>query len=165
VQPLGKSRGTKGDKGDIRPENSNVVFFCFVLADLVTIALCYVNKFSAVPNDERLTQATVLVMLMSAAYSSSDLSELCQPWMAAVMGAISALAFCLVTIGWLEGRRDNLNILPVLMLAVPIQFLISACASGGARIKRENIRLKAQALTTLASLAAATGITIWIVFA
>jgi hypothetical protein len=162
---LGKLQGTKGDKGDIRPENSNVVFFCFVLADLVTIVLCYVNKFSAIPDAGRLIQATVLVLLMSAAYSGSAMGRLCLPCMSAVLGAISALAFCLVTTEGLAGGRDNLNILPVLILAVPIQFLISGFASGGAGIEKENIRLQAQALTTLASLAAAAGITIWIVFA
>jgi hypothetical protein len=132
---------------------------------LVTIALCYVNKFSAIPDAGRLIQAIVLVMLMSAAYSSSNMGRLCLPCMSAVLGALSALAFCLVAVEWHDGGRDNLNILPVLLLAVPIQFLISTCATGGARIGKEKFRLKAQALTTLASLAAAAGITIWIVFA
>jgi len=136
VYPLGKPQGTKGDKGDIRPENSNVVFFCFVLADLVTIALCYVNKFSAIPDAGRLIQAIVLVMLMSAAYSSSNIGRLCLPCMSSVLGALSALTFCLMAIEWHDGGRDNLNILPVLLLAVPIQFLISTYATGGARIKK-----------------------------
>lgn len=149
------------------------VFFSFICSSL--LALLYFNgqAYSAMPEPRLLLACIVVLLLVTAAYTGSCYGRTFLPLITAIMGAVCACGFCMVALGLKERDMSCFYLLPLLLLAVPLQFAMSVSGMRISVLLRRAVNeaplavraeMKAQNVMMLLSAAALAGLTAYIIF-
>lgn len=102
-----------------------VIFFSFVCPSLLVLLYFSGRGFDGLPETGKLLACISVLLLLSAAYTGSFYGTLFLPLSTALLGAVSAAAVCVGAVGIMEKNVGGLCLLLVLVLAVPLQFLMS----------------------------------------
>ena len=165
--PVSNNVGKGGSGG-----SSTAVFFSFICSSLLSLLYIEGQKFVSLPEAKTLAMGVPLLLLLTAAYTGSCYGRMCLPIITVVMGMISACGFCLVALELKEGETDGIYLLPVLLLAVPLQFVMSVSGMKTAALLRKAMResacaaafdMRAQNIMVFLSAAAAAGLMVYII--
>lgn len=152
---------------------SMAVFFVFICAALLSLLYFEGGDFQALPEGRCLLGCASVLLLLTAAYSGSIYGRACLPVATALMGILCACAFCLVAQGLKYRETDSLYLLPVLLLAAPLQFVMSAAGmKNSAMLHRVMCQsassygseLRSQNIMMLLSAVASAGLAVYIFF-
>lgn len=164
--------GKRPDGEDIG-SSSLFLFFSFICSSLLSLLYLDARSFENLPEGKWLTACLALLLLLTAAYSSSCCGGICLPAVTALTGAVCSCAFCLLALGLREGERDCVSLLPALLLGVPLQFVLGAWGMKSSALLRRAlygspgtaaVYLRRQNIMVLLSAAAAAALTVCIVF-
>ena len=150
---------------------SAVIFFSFICSSLLALLYFSGRGFEAMPSVGQVIQCLLVLLLMTAAYSGSYRGGLYLPLNTVLMGLVCAGALCLVAEGIWDESTDQLYLLPVLLLLVPLHFVMSVSGMQAAALLRCALRqtpeaekgLQAQNIMMLLAFAASAGATGYII--
>lgn len=148
------------------------VFFSFLCAAMLALLYFSGKNFERLPNLGQLARGLLILLLLTAAYSGSCRGGLYLPLNAALMGLVCAGALCLVAKGMKEENTAPLWLLPVLLLSVPLQFVMSVSGMRASALLRCALRqtpeaekgLRAQNIMMLLAFASSAAATGYIIF-
>ncbi len=119
------------------------VFFIFICSALLSLLYLDRQDFRSLPEASCLLGCISVLLLLTAAYSASVYGGLCLPVTTALMGALCACGFCILALGLKAGEPEKLYLLPVLLLAAPMQFLMSVSGMRTAALLQRALRQNA----------------------
>lgn len=169
VMSMGGNGGADNGRASAGPA---AVFFSFLCAALLALLYFSGRDFEGLPGMERLALCLPLLLLLTAAYSGSCRGGLYLPLNAALMGLVCAGVLCLAAKGMKEESTASLWLLPALLLAVPLQFVMSVSGMRTAALLRCALRqapeaekgLRAQNIMMLLAFASSAAATGYIIF-
>ncbi len=152
---------------------SMAVFFSFICASLLALLFFERSGFKNLPDTGGLLLGMSVLLLLTAAYAGSCCGRTCLLVVTALMGGVCAAGLCVVAKELKAGESGSFYLLPLLLLAVPLQFLISASGMKTAALLRRavyespwsyGVDFRAQNILMLLSVAASAVLTVCIVF-
>ncbi len=149
------------------------VFFSFICSSLLSLLYFEGQEFKVLPEARLLPVCVSVLLLITAAYTGSCYGRLYLPIVTALMGAVCACGFCIIAMELKERNMECFYLLPVLLFAVPLQFIMSVFGMKTAALLRRAVRespctaavdLRAQNIMMFLSVTAAAGLTAYIIF-
>ena len=152
---------------------SMAVFFSFICASLLALLFFERSGFKNLPDTEGLLLGMSVLLLLAMAYAGSCCGRMCLFAVTALMCVLCAAGLCVVARGMKAGEYDSFYLLPLFLLAVPLQFLVSDSGIKTAALLRRavhespwayGVNFRAQNILMLLSVAASAVLTVCIVF-